>query len=97
MRVFVMVMLLTCGPALAGLALQPDTGSPLRLVILPPWSDGPALVTAAGGAVVGPETAPIAVLAQVDDLQAFDTAIRALGALWVMDGASIAAFCGYAT
>ena len=95
MRVFFFMAILTCVPPLAGLALQPDQGSDLRLVIIAPWADGDALVQAAGGARVGPEQAPLAMFARTDDVQVFDSAARAAGAWWVGDGAALAALCGY--
>jgi len=77
---------------LALLGQHPPGVGPV-LVLLAPWADGPALVEAAGGHIIGPARAPFALLA------AWDTAgdeTRALkhGAWAVLDGNALAAICG---
>ncbi|MEM8655520.1 MAG: hypothetical protein AAGF36_12315 [Pseudomonadota bacterium] len=94
MRVFLIMALLSCGAPLAALALHPDAGSPIRLVIVAPWQDAHALIASAGGTVLGPERAPFALLAQTSDPDQFNAAARSLGAWWVTDGAAVAELCG---
>ncbi|WP_299694140.1 hypothetical protein [uncultured Tateyamaria sp.] len=94
MRVLLMMVFLTVAGPITALATAPDDGSDMRLVVVPPWDDANAVVVAAGGHVIGPERAPFAVLAQVDHPRAFAVAARRAGALAVLNGATIAAFCG---
>lgn len=80
-------------PALAIIAAPLPADGP-RLVIYPPWEDGPALIQRAGGDPVGPYTAPMGLLAFAPDGAEFDRRLRAAGAWAVIDGRPIAQACG---
>ena len=80
---------LCAGPA-AVLAAPPRAGAP-RLVILPPWGDGDAILARAGADVIGPARAPLWALVAPDPGVA--ARLRADGA-WVADGGALASFCG---
>ncbi|MBR9840786.1 MAG: hypothetical protein GYB50_23265 [Rhodobacteraceae bacterium] len=76
------------GPAAPGAASGPV------LVIAPPWAGTAAeLVRRAGGAPVGPVTAPFGALAVFDSAAPVDR-LLALGAWTVRDARSIASLCG---
>jgi hypothetical protein len=72
-------------------AAPPKVGSPV-IVFVPPWLDADRLVTLAGGQVIGPETAPLAVLAYSNN-PTFPRDILLLGALGVRDGSLVARLC----
>lgn len=74
------------------LAAPPKAGTPV-IVIVPPWLDGDRLVASAGGQVVGPTSAPLAVLAFSDDPDFADHLLLS-GALGVRDGSLLANLCG---
>ncbi|WP_147110394.1 hypothetical protein [Tateyamaria sp. syn59] len=94
MRVFLIMAVLGCAAPLASLAFQPAQQSDLRLVFLAPWQDAETLARSAGGRLVGPQRAVLAVLVHTDDPAHFDQQARDLGAFGVLDGAAIAALCG---
>jgi hypothetical protein len=83
------------GPVLAVTAAPPAPGRPV-LVVVAPWSDGAAIVRAAGGRPVGPSVARLGLLA-TSDRRDFTVALRRAGALAVTDGATIATLCGVPT
>lgn len=93
-RVLVMagVFVAMLAPAAALVSMPaPDRGP--FLVTLPPWADAEAIVTAAGGRIIGPLEAPFAVLATAD-ADGFARLARARGAWFVTDGAALARLCG---
>ena len=90
----VLILLSLSAPPSLGLSGMRPTDAPLRLVIFAPWTDGPALVRRAGGALVGPRDAPMGALAYAEDRAAFDSRLRALGAWAVVDGTALARLCG---
>ncbi|MDJ0820979.1 MAG: hypothetical protein QNJ09_04095 [Paracoccaceae bacterium] len=72
---------------------EPMPGRPV-LVIAPPWGgDASAIVTAAGGQLIGPVQAPLAALALFDGAVPVED-MRLGGAWGVRDGAVIARICG---
>lgn len=84
---------LTLAAPLGGLfASPPKPGSPM-LVLLPPWADGDAVVAAAGGQVIGPISAPFAVIAYGRASDFVDKLHRG-GALIVSDATLLANLCG---
>ncbi|MCU0901428.1 MAG: hypothetical protein MUC82_13170 [Cypionkella sp.] len=72
---------------------QPPRGDAPVLVVLPPWADAGAIITQAGGRVIGPEIAPFAALASSDDAQ-FVPRLNNLGAWAVRDGRTVSQLCG---
>lgn len=75
----------------AGLYVPPAAGAtgPL-LVVVAPWSGTPEdIVTRAGGTVIGPDRAPMSVLAQ----GATPDALEQAGAFWVLDPSALSLFC----
>ncbi len=80
------------GPLLALAAADPVPGE-IMLVIGPSASVQPAVITAAGGHLIGPELARFGALAQ-SDLAEFSHVLVEQGAWFVVDGRRIAAFCG---
>ncbi len=74
------------------LASAPKAGAPV-LVLLPPWVDGPSVVEAAGGRVIGPMSAPFALLAYGDD-PGFADRLQIAGALNVSDASILSELCG---
>ncbi|MBN8189243.1 hypothetical protein JF540_21380 [Salipiger thiooxidans] len=90
-----LALLVGGGMALAS-ALGPAPGAaggPV-LVIAPPWAGTAAdLVRRAGGAPVGPVTAPFGALAVFDSAAPVDR-LLALGAWTVRDARGIASLCG---
>lgn len=76
----------------AGLERSVPTVSPL-LVIVPPWRDAIAVLEAAGGWPIGPQTAPLATLGTLPPSVPPGLLYEA-GAWAVLDGAIIAAMCG---
>jgi len=87
------VFLLSLAVTPLALLARPATGAGIVVVVLPPWMDADTLLTQAGGRVVGPERAPLGVLAQVETVSALKK-LRHLGAWAVMDGAALAELCG---
>lgn len=73
-------------------AAPPRAGAPV-LVIAAPWRDAGAIIAAAGGAVLGPQTAPLATIA-TSDRPDFAARLRRSGAFAVLDGTRLAAICG---
>ncbi|MCC1493706.1 hypothetical protein [Cognatishimia sp. F0-27] len=93
----ILIGLTLCAPPILGLAgMSPPTGAP-RLVLFPPWEDGAALVEKAGGSPVGPEQAPMGILAFAADGAAFDRRLREIGAWAIVDGTVLARLCGLQT
>lgn len=86
------VSLVMLPPFGALLGVPPKAGKPV-IVFVPPWSDADKLVLRAGGQVVGPDVAPLAVLAYSEDPNFFDK-LRLAGALGVSDGSILADLCG---
>jgi hypothetical protein len=82
------------GPAAVALSgpRDPAAAAPL-LVIVPPWRDAGAVLTAVGGWAVGLEDAPLATLGTLPPGVPHDLLYRA-GAWAVLDGAAVAALCG---
>jgi hypothetical protein len=83
--------LILLAPLSALVAAPPRDGMPV-IVFVPPWLDAEGLVSRAGGQIVGPESAPLAVLAYSDDPGFAGTLLRA-GALGVRDGSLVANLC----
>ncbi len=87
------------GPVAAVVGGTPRTDSPM-LVIVPPWLDAASVVDGAGGRLIGPVRAPLAVFATVADgaghaaTSDFVRRVRDEGAWWVTDGTALAAICG---
>jgi hypothetical protein len=79
------------GPAAAALSAAPRPGFPVVAVFWP-WADADAAVRAAGGRTIGPQRAPLGVLAagQSDD---FAARLAEEGAFAVFDGAALAQIC----
>ena len=78
-------------PLGALLAAPPQVGLPV-IVFVPPWLDADRLVTSAGGQLVGPDSAPLAVLAYSKNPN-FPQALLLSGAFGVRDGALLARLC----
>jgi hypothetical protein len=76
----------------APFAALPAAGGGPVLVLLPPWTDADAIVTSAGGRLIGPVRAPFAVLAEGG--ASFPEQVRQGGAWAVADGAVVARICG---
>lgn len=92
---FVLLLSSLClPPVLALIGAPPPTGDGPRLVLFPPWTDGWAVVRAAGGAPVGPQSAPLGILAYAADNVGFDQRLQDAGAWAVIDGRAIARLCG---
>lgn len=83
--------LVLLAPLGALIAAPPRTGMPV-IVFVPPWLDADWLVALAGGQVLGPESAPLAVLAYSNDPH-FPRHLLDLGALGVRDGSLVASLC----
>ncbi len=90
-----MFLLVVAGPVMA-LATAPRADGDVMLVIVPPWLDSGAMVSALGGRVIGPERAPFGVLIQSDHPDLAHTA-QAAGAWWVVPADALAAICGVKT
>lgn len=84
------VLALSASPV-AVLSAPAGGGGPY-LVVVPPWRDAAQIVTAAGGAPLGPTRAPLAVLAVAEGPD-FAARARDAGAV-VRDGRVLAAICG---
>ena len=78
-------------PLGALLAAPPQVGMPV-IVFVPPWQDADRLVAVAGGQVIGPDSAPLAVLAYSDDPD-FPRNLLLSGAFGVRDGSLVASLC----
>jgi hypothetical protein len=89
-----LVALALCAPPLLGLAGATPSDDGPRLVLFPPWHDGAALVSQAGGSPVGPLEAPMGLLAFAADTAAFDRRVRKAGAWAILDGTALARLCG---
>ena len=86
------VLALAAGPAAYLFGAAPRDGQPV-LVVAAPWSDVVGIVRAAGGAPVGPERAPMAILAIGGD-RGCARLVSDGGAWFVLDGAPLPALCG---
>ena len=84
--------LVLMAPVGALVAAPPKAGTPV-IVIVPPWLDADKMVSLAGGQIVGPTSAPLAVLAVSDD-PSFVRNLLISGALGVRDGSLMANLCG---
>lgn len=84
--------LVLMAPVGALVAAPPKAGTPV-IVIVPPWLDADKMVSLAGGQIVGPTSAPLAVLAFSDD-PSFVKNLLLSGALGVRDGSLMANLCG---
>ena len=80
------------GPVLALATAKPGASGP-HLVIAWPWLDPAERVVAAGGSLVGPVSAPFAVLATSDD-PGFANALSRAPGVTVRNGRQLAALCG---
>ncbi|WP_172299622.1 hypothetical protein [Pseudoruegeria sp. HB172150] len=85
------VLAVAAGPAAITFGDAPHPDRPM-LVIAAPWHDASQIVAAAGGRIVGPQRAPLAVFAIGD--AGFADRARASGAWSVTDGTTLAAICG---
>ncbi len=72
-------------------AAPPQVGMPV-IVFVPPWLDADRLVALAGGQIIGPDSAPLAVLAYSNDPD-FPRNLLLSGALGVRDGSLVASLC----
>jgi hypothetical protein len=72
-------------------AAPPQVGMPV-IVFVPPWLDADRLVVSAGGQVIGPQSAPMAVIAYSTDPN-FPRDLLQSGALGVRDGSLVARLC----
>lgn len=91
---FALIMTGLAGFAFVGVAsfmaaLPPPAGD-ILLVVVPPWRDAVAVVTAAGGQIATVERAPLSVLATGTSAER----LRSAGAMWVADGKWVASLCG---
>ncbi len=87
---------LVLAPWISAANAPPRAGDPI-IVVAPPWRDAAAVTKAAGGRVIGPRPAPLAVLAEPPaggDPGDFRARLRAAGALLVFDATRLAAICG---
>jgi hypothetical protein len=81
------------GPAFLALSSgSPRPGEPV-LVITAPWTDPESVVTAAGGRVIAPASAPMATLGVFADAAAL-ARVGGAGGWLVVDGRAAAALCG---
>jgi hypothetical protein len=82
-------------PGLTVLAQPPRPERPV-LVLLPPWADGAALISRAGGRPASPVSAPFARLAYdpAGDSPALAARLRGQGAWAVVDASVLALICG---
>jgi len=93
------VLAVLSGPVAAVVGGDPRVDGPM-LVIVPPWANAGEIVARAGGRLVGPIRAPMAVFAAATDTTAPDATegfvrrVRNEGAWWVSDGTALAAICG---
>ena len=87
-----MFLLAIAGPVMA-LATAPRADGDVMLVIVPPWQDSGALLSALGGRPIGPERALFGILVQSDQPDLAHTA-QAAGAWWVVPANALAAICG---
>lgn len=83
--------LILLAPLGALVAAPPRDGMPV-IVFVPPWLDAERVVSMAGGQIVGPDSAPLAVLAYSDN-PGFPQHLLRAGALGVRDGALVANLC----
>ncbi|MEM1076677.1 MAG: hypothetical protein AAF665_04250 [Pseudomonadota bacterium] len=89
---FVAAGALLAGPMLALTAAAPVIGQ-VVLVVSPPWSDSSQIVLASDGALVGPVVGMFGALAVADDGTFFGR-LKENGAWLVLDGTTLAEFCG---
>lgn len=79
--------------ASVAVAAVPDDAN-LVLVVSPPWRGGPeAIVAAAGGTIVGPSSAPLAVVAT----DATPASFRDAGAWFLLDPKNVPFLCATET
>lgn len=90
----ILIALTLCAPPILGFGGAGPSGAAPRLVLFAPWDDGVALVEKAGGSPVGPERAPMGILAFAADEAAFDRRLRDMGAWAIIDGTVLARLCG---
>ena len=99
MKTLVLICLMSvslgAGPILALISAEPEPDSPV-LVLSVPWLDPSASVLAAGGQLIGPVSAPIAVLATGSDPDFLERLAEMPGTL-VRGGRQLAALCGLVT
>jgi hypothetical protein len=93
MRVELILILVATlsGPMAALATAKPRAGEPV-LALFWPWQDAERLVTLAGGRIIGPVRAPLAVLAMGKSPD-FAGRLSEQGALTVVDGTAIALLC----
>ena len=91
LRLLVFPVLCLAAAPMAVLSAPPGAEGPF-LVVAPPWLEAAAIVEAAGGSVVGPAGAPLAVLAMAE-VPGFQARASRAGAI-VRDGRVLAAICG---
>ncbi len=87
------LMAASAGPVLAVVS-RPHKPQELALVILPPWQDRQALLTALEGQIIGPIQAPMAIFVDATAMTA-DVA-RVHGAWAVIAASTLAEICGKA-
>lgn len=88
-----MIAILFAELASVAVASVPDDAE-LVLVVSPPWHGGPeAIVSAAGGSVVGPSNAPLAVVAT----NATPAAFKEAGAWFLLDPKNVPFLCATET
>lgn len=85
------VLAVLAGPVVVLAAHPPLPGAPV-LVIALPWHDPDGIVALSGGARIGPEMSPMAVLAQPESPD-FIARANAAGAIGVFDGQFLANWC----
>jgi hypothetical protein len=91
LRLLVFPVLCLAAAPVTILSAPPGVEGPF-LVVVPPWLGASSVVEAAGGSVVGPTAAPLAVLAMAEAPD-FQARARSTGA-FVRDGRLLAAICG---
>ena len=85
------VFAVLAGPVVVLAAHPPEPGAPMLVVALP-WDDPDGIVAQSGGARIGPEMSPMAVLAQPESRD-FAARARDAGAIGVFDGQFLANWC----
>lgn len=89
---FIIAAIFLSGPLLAFVGQAPEDNAPV-LVVAPPWRDVADVAQAAGGQLIGPTVAPMAVLA-ISKEKKFGNRVRRAGGWFVLDGRALAALCG---
>ncbi len=88
-----MVLGMFFGVPLLALTAQPPVAGKPMLVVVPPWASIPAVVSKAGGRIIGPQLATLGGLA-VADTPNFRQKLKEAGAWAVLDGRRTALLCG---